>query len=179
MRYNRKGHSSNCEVGAKPRGGCRIPNPMWFTSWQFPLFSICMIKSSRVSTVNEGFWQEIKGTQSRKQQEREAAQLLQTTGLEAEGIFIHPANIDFCLCCSFHQCFKLTLNPQPPLPPPCAPLWLGAGSVLGGFRKVAHQSHDVVHSLLTTLSSDFYILLYRRIKRFFYQSQTLRQKRIV
>lgn len=131
-------------------------------------------KESRVSTVNEGFWQEIKGTQSRKQQGRKAAKLLQTTGLEAEGIFIHLANIDFCLCCSFHQCFKLTPHPHPPPPSLHAPLWHRAGSVLGGFIKVAHRSHDVVHSLLTTISSDFCILLYYLIalKRFFYQSQT-------
>lgn len=155
MRYNGKGYSSKCEVGAQLCGGCRIPNLTWFTPGRFPLFSICMIKSSRVSTVNEGFWQEIKGTQSRKQQRRKAAKLLQTTGLEAEGIFIHPANIDFCLCCSFHQCFKLNPSPQPLLPPLCAPLWHRAGCVLGGFIKVAHQSHDVVHLLLTTISSGF------------------------
>lgn len=140
-----------------------------------------MIKSSRVSTVNEGFWQEIKGTQSRKQHRRKAAKLLQTTSLEAEGIFIQPANIDFCLCCSFHQRFKLKPHPQPPPPPLRAPLWHRAGRVLGGFIKVAHQSHDVVHSLLTRISSEFCVPLYRLItsKRFFYQSQTLRQKRIV
>lgn len=83
----------------------------------------CMIKSSKVSTVNRGFWQKIKKTQSRKQQGGKAAKLLQTTGLEAEGIFIHPANIDFFLCCSLHQCFKHippTLHPLPP--PPLVPL---------------------------------------------------------
>lgn len=90
-----------------------------------------MIRSSRVSTVNEGFWQEIKGTQSGKQRGGDAAKLLQTTSLEAEGIFIHPANIDFCLCCSFHQCFKLSPHHHLPVPP----LWHRAGSVLGGFIK--------------------------------------------
>lgn len=74
--------------------------------------------------------------------------------LEAEGIFIHPANIDFCLCCSFHQCFKLTPHPQPP-PPFHALLWHRANNVLGGLIKVAHWSHDVVHLLLTAISSDF------------------------
>lgn len=162
MRYNRKGYSSECEVGAHTRGPWgQIPNRMRFTPRWFLLFSICMIKSSGVSTVNEGFWHEIKGTQSRKQQGRKAAKLLQTTSLEAEGIFIHPANIDFCLCCFFHQCFNL---PAPPSPAktttsPWPPLARGL-SVLGGFIKVAHQSHDVVHSLLTTISSGFCILLY-------------------
>lgn len=33
------------------------------------------------------------------------------------------------------------------------PLWHWAASVLCGFMKVAHQSHDVIHSLLTTISS--------------------------
>lgn len=139
-----------------------------------------MIKSFRVSTVNEGFWHEIKGTQSRKQQGREAAKLLQTTGLEAGGIFIHPANIDFCLCCSFHQCFKLT-SPIPNryhhLSVP--PSGTGPAESWVVFTKVAHRSHDAVHSLLTTVSSDFCVLLYRHFKRFFYQSQTPRQERIV
>lgn len=120
----------------------------------------CMIKSSRVSTVNGGFWQEIKETSSRKQQGRKAAKLPQTTGLEAEGIFIHPANIDFFLCCSLHQCFKHTPHPTSPVTTTSsAPLRHRACSVLGGFIKVAHQSHDVVHSLLTTISGDVCVLL--------------------
>lgn len=72
-----------------------IPNCMRFTPGWFPLFSIFMIRSSRISAVNEGFWQEIKGTQGRKQQRRKAAKLLETTSLEAEGISIHPCKYWF------------------------------------------------------------------------------------
>lgn len=61
-------------------------------------------------------------------------------------------NIDLCLCYSSRRCFKLK-PPSPAAPLPCPPLWHWAASVLCGFMKVAHQSHDVIHSLLTTLSS--------------------------
>lgn len=65
-----------CEEGAKSCGGCQIPICMPFTPGRFPLFSIFMIKGSRISTVNEGFWQETNGPQGRKQQKRKAAKLL-------------------------------------------------------------------------------------------------------
>lgn len=131
MRYN--GKRSLLRVGSR----CTM---RWMLNSQLHTISpltisscfYCMIKSSKVSAVNRGFWQEIKEMQSRKQQERKAPKLLQTTGLEAEGIFIHPANIDFfLLCCSLHQCFKHIPPPHIPshhlLCPSLTQGWLSPG----------------------------------------------------
>lgn len=162
MRYKRKGYSSesvkkvhNHVVDAE------IPNCMRFTPGWFPLFSIFMIKSSRISAVNEGFWQEIKGTQGRKQQRRKAAKVLETTSLEAEGISIHPCKYWFLSLLLFPS--MLQNKPRSPTTTKHLTMPLsGTGPAVSwvGFIKVAHQSHGVIHSLLTTVSSDFCILLY-------------------
>ena len=178
MRCNRKGHLARLRVWNRCTTMWRMPN---FQSHAIHLskifhFSLCMIKSCRVSTENEGFWQEIKGAHSGKQQGREAAKLLQTSGWEAEGIFIHPANIDFCLCCSFHQCFKLPpLHPQTP-PPLHAPLLAQGRQCPGWFYKSRTPkswcgSLTFNYSLQWPLCS---IVPSHHLKRFFYQSQTLR-----
>lgn len=83
---------------------------------------------------------------------KEATKLLQTTSLEALGIFIYPWKywfVSLLLSPSMLQ----TKAPIPSCHLAVPPLWHWAASVLCGFMKVAHQSHDVIHSLLTTISS--------------------------
>lgn len=66
-------------------------------------------------------------------------------------------------------------------PPPAPSRWHWTASVLCGFMKVAHQSHDVIHSLSNNLQWPLqYIQLHQSItsKRFFHQSLTLKQEAV-
>lgn len=78
--------------------------------------------------------------------------LLQTTSLEALGIFICPWKYWFVSLLLFPSMLQ-TKTPIPSRHLAVPPLWHWAASVLCGFMKVAHQSHDVIRSLLTTISS--------------------------
>lgn len=69
-------------------GWRQIPNCTQLTP--VPPFSISMIKRPRNSAAIGGFLEEIKGTWGGKWQEKETAQLLETTSLEALGILICP-----------------------------------------------------------------------------------------
>lgn len=121
MRYN--GKRSLLRVGSRCTMRWMLNSQLHTISpLMIPSCFYCTIKSSRVSAMNGVFWQEIKKTQSRKQQGRKPAKLLQKTGLEAEGIFIHPANIDFFSLLLSPSMLQTYPTPDPQPPPPLMPL---------------------------------------------------------